>query len=89
MSAANHTPGHQSLLVRLEDGISVMLSGDVVHFWDNSCCRRIPHMNISANKTTESMDKVDAIVKAEGAELWINHDWEQSQAIPHAPEWIS
>lgn len=46
-------------------------------------------MNISANKTTESMDKVDAIVKAEGAELWINHDWEQSQAIPHAPEWIS
>ncbi len=83
-----HTPGHQSLLVRLAEGGPVMLSGDVAHFWDNFCCRRVPHMNASGDKTKESMDKVDAIVRAERAVLWINHDWEQSQKIPHAPEWI-
>ena len=83
-----HTPGHQSLLMRLAERGPVMLSGDIAHFWDNFCCRRVPHMNVSKDKTKESMDKVDAIVRAEGAELWINHDWEQSQKIPHAPEWI-
>ena len=83
-----HTPGHQSLLVRLADRGPVLLSGDVAHFWDNFCCRRVPHMNVSENRSKESMDKVDAIVHAEGAELWINHDWDQSQKIPHAPDWI-
>lgn len=83
-----HTPGHQSMLVRLADRGPVMLSGDVAHFWDNFCCRRFPPINASEDETKESMDKIDGIVKAEGAELWINHDWEQSQKIPHAPEWI-
>ena len=83
-----HTPGHQSALVRLAERGPVMLSGDIAHLRDNFCCRRVPHMNVSADKTKESMDKVDAIVNAEHAELWINHDWEQSQTILHAPEWI-
>ncbi|MCJ1455779.1 hypothetical protein MMC28_006135 [Mycoblastus sanguinarius] len=87
-STPGHTPGHQSLLVRLADRGPVMLSGDMAHFWDNFCCRRVPHMNVSEKQTKESMDRVDAIVRAEGAELWINHDWEQNQKIPHAPEWI-
>ena len=87
-STPGHTPGHQSLLVRLAERGPVMLSGDVAHFWDNFCCRRVPYMNVSESRTKESMDKVDAMVHAEGAELWINHDWEQNQTIPHAPEWI-
>lgn len=87
-STPGHTPGHQSLLVRLAERGPVMLSGDTAHFWDNFCCRRVPHMNVSEKKTKEFMDKFDAIVQAKGGELWINHDWEQSQKIPHAPEWI-
>ena len=88
-STPGHTPGHQSLLLRLPERGPIMLSGDVAHFWDNFCCRRVPYMNVSEEKTKQSMDKVEAIVAAEGAELWINHDLEQSQRIPHAPEWIS
>ncbi|CAF9936873.1 MAG: hypothetical protein ALECFALPRED_006996 [Alectoria fallacina] len=88
VSTPGHTPGHQSVLVSLADRGPVMLSGDMAHFWDNFCCRRVPHMTTSEKKTKESMDKVDAMVRAEGAELWINHDWEQNQKIPHAPEWI-
>ena len=87
-STPGHTPGHQSLLVRLPDRGPIMLSGDVAHFWDNFCCRRVPYMNVSEDRSKESMDKVEAIVAAEHAELWINHDLEQTQKIPHAPEWI-
>ena len=83
-----HTPGHQSALVRLKERGPVMLSGDVAHFWDNFCCRRVPRMNASEEGTRESMALVERVVEREGAELWINHDWEQSRTIAHAPEWI-
>ena len=84
-----HTPGHQSMLVRLAGYGPVMLSGDVAHSWSNFCCRRVPHMNVSKDQSRQSMDKVDNIVKEAGAELWINHDFEQNKTIPHAPHWIS
>jgi hypothetical protein len=32
------------------------------------------------------MDRIDALLKAEGAVLWINHDAGQSATIPHAPD---
>jgi len=44
-STPGHTPGHQSMLVRLRLFGSVILSGDVAHFWDNFCCHRVPHLN--------------------------------------------
>lgn len=67
----------------------MVLSGDVAHFWDIFCCRRVPHMNLSKENSRESMDEVEHIVKEEGAELWINHDWDRSQKIPRAPTWIT
>lgn len=87
-STPGHTPGHQSMLVRLPKTGPVMLSGDVAHFNCNFCCRRVPTFNADAEQTKQSMDKLEAIVKAEGAQLWINHDTEQNATIPHAPEWI-
>jgi len=45
-------------------------------------------MNSDALLTRQSMEKVEAIVHAEGAQLWLNHDLSQSAAIPHAPRWI-
>ena len=88
LSTPGHTPGHQSMLVRLGGYGPVMLSGDVAHFWGNFCCRRIPLMNVSKEQSMQSMERVDSIVKAVGAKLWINHDYEQSKSLPHAPHWI-
>jgi len=33
------------------------------------------------------MDRIDAIVKSEHAQLWINHDSKQSATISHAPKY--
>jgi N-acyl homoserine lactone hydrolase len=87
-STPGHTPGHQSMLVRLPKYGSVLLGGDVAHFWSNFSYRRIPSMNTNKEQTKQSMDKVDAITRAEGAKLWLNHDYEQNKTIPHAPMWI-
>jgi N-acyl homoserine lactone hydrolase len=88
ISTPGHTPGHQSLMVRLPKTGTVVLSGDVAHFAENFAARRVPSFNFSAEQSRQSMDKIDAIVKAEHAQLWINHDAKQNASIIHAPQFI-
>lgn len=88
LSTPGHTPGHQSLLVRLPATGAVVLSGDATHFQDNWDNRRIPARNFSKEQTAASMDKIAHVLQHEKAVLWINHDNEQSQGIPHAPKFV-
>lgn len=85
ISTPGHTPGHQSLLVRLPGRGPVVLSGDMVHFEENWVNRRIPARNFNKEQTVQSMEKVAALLARENAQLWINHDKAQSAAIPKAP----
>jgi N-acyl homoserine lactone hydrolase len=85
LSTPGHTPGHQSLLVRLPRTGPVVLSGDMVHFEDNWVHRRVPSRNFNREQTLASMDKVAALLQKEHAQLWINHDKAQSDTIPKAP----
>jgi N-acyl homoserine lactone hydrolase len=88
ISTPGHTPGHQSLLVRLPKTGAIVLSGDVAHFQENFAARRVPGFNFNIEQSRQSMDKIDALVKAEHGQLWINHDAKQSATIAHAPQFI-
>jgi N-acyl homoserine lactone hydrolase len=88
VSTPGHTPGHSSLALRLPKSGTVILSGDVAHFQRNFIHRRVPVFNFDAEQTKASMDKIDRIIRSEGAQFWINHDTEQCATIPHAPQWI-
>jgi N-acyl homoserine lactone hydrolase len=83
-----HTLGHCSLLVRLPETGAVLLSGDVAHNRENFRCRRVPSFNADKLATAASMDKVDALLRAEQAVMWVNHDTIQSQSLPYSPQWI-
>ncbi|MFI5956805.1 N-acyl homoserine lactonase family protein [Cryptosporangium sp. NPDC051539] len=85
LSTPGHTPGHQSLLVRLPRTGPVILSGDVAHFAENFEQRRVPTFNADHAASLRSMERIDALCRDEGAQLWINHDLAQSDALPHAP----
>jgi glyoxylase-like metal-dependent hydrolase (beta-lactamase superfamily II) len=85
ISTPGHTPGHQSLLVRLPERGAVVLSGDLVHFEKNWVNRRVPARNFNKDQSAESMEKIAALLARENAQLWINHDKAQSDAIPKAP----
>ena len=85
LSTPGHTPGHQSLLVRLPKTGPVILSGDVVHFQTNFENRYVPANNWSKQASLQSMDKIAAIIAKEHAELWINHDQPQSDAQKKLP----
>ena len=78
LSTPGHTPGHQSLLVRLPQTGWVVLSGDLTHFRDNWENRRVPSMNTSAEQTQASLQRVAQILVDKPAQLWINHDKPQS-----------
>ncbi len=87
ISTPGHTPGHQSLLVKLPKTGALLLSGDAVHFqsnWDN---RRVPAINSEQEQTRTSMQRMADILAKEKATLWINHDKAQRDTLKMAPEY--
>ncbi|WP_092257526.1 MULTISPECIES: N-acyl homoserine lactonase family protein [unclassified Bradyrhizobium] len=86
LSTPGHTPGHQSLLVKLPKTGAVVLSGDAVHFRDNWDNRRVPSMNVDKDQTAASMQKIADTLAKEKAQLWINHDKAQRDSQKLAPE---
>jgi N-acyl homoserine lactone hydrolase len=80
-----HTPGHQSLLVKLPNTGALVLSGDAVHFksnWDN---RGVPTANSDKDQTLASMQRIADVLAKEKAQLWINHDKAQRDTLKMAP----
>jgi N-acyl homoserine lactone hydrolase len=85
LSTPGHTPGHQSLLVKLQETGAIVLSGDAVHFksnWDN---RRVPSINTDKESTATSMQRIADVMAKEKAQLWINHDKAQRDTLKMAP----
>ena len=82
-----HTPGHQVLFVKLPKTGNILLSGDLVHFTENWQKRNVPVFNFDKDQSLKTMNDLDAFMKANNAQLWIQHDYEQNQTIKHAPEY--
>ncbi len=87
ISTPGHTPGHQSLLVRLPKTGTVVLSGDAAHFKDNWDNRRVPVFNFNKDQTLASLQRIADILAKEHGQLWINHDEPQTSAQKKPPEY--
>ena len=87
-STPGHTPGHQSLFVRLPKSPPVLLSGDLCHLQANWDAMRAPSFNFDPQQSVESMKAMDAFLRRTGARLWINHDFAQSSTLPKAPLYV-
>jgi N-acyl homoserine lactone hydrolase len=86
LSTPGHTPGHQSLLVRLPHTGAVILTGDAVHFKSNWENRGVPSNNFSKDLTLASMQKLSDLLTKEKAQLWINHDKAQRDTLKMSPQ---
>ena len=85
ISAPGHTPGHQVLLLRLKNYGPILLSGDLYHFVKSRELKAIPAFNTDAEKTLESMKKIEKIINTEEATLWIEHNLELAKSLNLAP----
>ncbi len=86
ISTPGHTPGHQSLLVKLPKTGALVLTGDLVHFnymWENKI---VPPFNFNKQQSLASIERVVELLAKHKAQLWIAHDKDMTARIDRAPK---
>ena len=78
-----HTPGHQSLKVRTENG-EVVITGDACYFCRTLRERRLPRFVYDRAAMLASLDRLEALEKG-GAKLFFGHDPDFWKDVPQAP----
>ena len=82
-----HTPGHQSLFLRLPQTGPVLLSGDLYHY-SKELNRAASFVNHASNSlTTRSRVAIEEFVRNENAQIWIQHDAAHGAALKKAPQY--
>jgi N-acyl homoserine lactone hydrolase len=83
-----HTPGHQSLFVKLVKTGPIVLSGDLYHYPVEFADR---NFNYTGGRVSDmerdSRARLDAFMKEKGATLWIQHDILQFNQLKKSPEY--
>jgi N-acyl homoserine lactone hydrolase len=81
-----HTPGHQSLLVKLPQTGAVILTGDAVHFHENLDTNGVPGFNFDRAQTLASMDRIKKIAANLKGKVIIQHDQRDIALLPAYPD---
>jgi glyoxylase-like metal-dependent hydrolase (beta-lactamase superfamily II) len=74
-STPGHTPGHQSLFLKLANTGNVLLSGDLYHYPEEMTLKKVPITDPDREQTAKSRERIEEFVKANHAQLWIQHDY--------------
>jgi glyoxylase-like metal-dependent hydrolase (beta-lactamase superfamily II) len=82
-----HTPGHQSLFVKLAKTGPVLLSGDLYHYPEELKLKIIPGFDFNREQTAKSREMIEAFVKNNKAQLWIQHDAAASAKLKKSPDY--
>ena len=85
VSTPGHTPGSQSLMVRLKKSGFIILSGDVVHLEENFEKDTVPSLNTDKDASIASMERIKRMIATYKAKLFINHDKTESDALKLIP----
>jgi N-acyl homoserine lactone hydrolase len=83
-STPGHTPGHQSLFIRLARTGPVLLTGDLYHYAAERTLKKVP-VRDNKEQTEASRAAIDELLKQTGAQLWIQHDILANAKLKHAP----
>jgi glyoxylase-like metal-dependent hydrolase (beta-lactamase superfamily II) len=86
-STPGHTPGHQSLFLKLAKTGPVVLSGDLYHYPEERTLNRLPVSEFNKDQTAASRAEMEAFLKKTGAQLWIQHDIIGYAKLKKAPEY--
>src|SRR5579871_6446830 len=81
-----HTPGHQSLFLKLANTGNVLLSGDLYHYPEEITYKKVPVTDPNREQTAKSREMIEEFVKQNHAQLWIQHDYNAGIKRKIAPE---
>jgi N-acyl homoserine lactone hydrolase len=90
LSTPGHTPGHQSLFVKLANFGPLVLSGDLYHYPAERTLKDFRPFGGRGNDAQEaaSKAKVEALLKDKGATLWIQHDLVANAKLEKSPAYF-
>jgi glyoxylase-like metal-dependent hydrolase (beta-lactamase superfamily II) len=86
LSTPGHSPGHQSLYVRLAHTGGVVISGDLYHYSAERKLGRVPPREQST-ETPASRKKVEDFLARTNSQLWIGHAIDWYRDAVKAPGW--
>jgi len=85
-STPGHTPGHQSLFLKLAKTGPVLLTGDLYHYAAERALKKVPVRDNQA-QTVASRAAIEDFLRKTGAQLWIQHDLLTNATLKHAPQY--
>ncbi|MEO8620259.1 MAG: N-acyl homoserine lactonase family protein [bacterium] len=85
LNMPGHTPGHHSLLVRLNEMGPVLITGDLSHFHENYDGNGVPTFNTDRAATIASLDRFKKIAANLKATVIIQHDARDVGKLPAFP----
>jgi N-acyl homoserine lactone hydrolase len=83
-----HTPGHQSLALKLPKTGPVLIGGDLWHYAAERTASQPPQHEANRQQTMASRAAMEAYIKQSGAQLWIEHDPATFHRLKKAPDYI-
>jgi glyoxylase-like metal-dependent hydrolase (beta-lactamase superfamily II) len=84
LATPGHSPGHQSLVVKLAKTGPIVLSGDLYHYPAERSLNKLPRAD-KAEQTTASRVRLEAYMKKTSAQLWIQHDIIANRTLKKSP----
>jgi N-acyl homoserine lactone hydrolase len=85
LSTPGHTPGHHSLLVKLQVMGNVLITGDLSHFHETYDSNGVPTFNTSRAETLASLDRFKQLAPNLNATVIIQHDARDIGKLPVFP----
>ncbi len=81
-----HTPGHQSIMLKLDKYKPVIITGDAIYLHENLADGIPPGFAIDFARTLESYNVIKNLSENNDAEIWYGHDPESFSKLKLAPE---
>lgn len=85
LATPGHTPGHHSLLIRLKEFGTVILSGDLWRFTEQVSHSGVPPYNTDRVATLASMDRILKAAANLKAKIVIQHEKADIALLPPFP----
>ena len=83
-----HTPGHQSVLVKLKSGAFYLFTGDAINTRENLDRKILSSNNWNNGQALDSMHRLQHLSELLGAEVIHSHDIVQWETLKKSPEFF-
>jgi N-acyl homoserine lactone hydrolase len=84
-STPGHTPGHQSLFVRLQNTGPILISGDLYHYEAGRKFNIVPPNRDDVEQTKASRARMEQFMTETHAALWIQHSLRHFRELKKSP----